>query len=160
MADNVAANPSGGGAVFASDFNGSDGTFGAHWPISKVAFGERDSVYKIVSATDPMPVISRATGGVVTDHSANAPTVGSLGTLLTTIAVNAARRSAYVQNQSANVIFIVIDDGASSTPMIIVLDPGAGANRQGGAHGFSDFLHTGRIRVYGTAGAQIAAGEI
>lgn len=94
------------------------------------------------------------------DYSANAPVIGSLGTLLTTIGVNPSRNAAMVQNQSAAVIYVVLDDGISGTISVIALDPGAAAGRQGGSWDTRPILHKGRIRVYGTAGSQIMAGQI
>lgn len=103
--------------------------------------------------------LQKGAGAIVTDGSANAPVVGSLGTLLTTIAVNANRRGAIVQNQSVTQAYVVLDDGASGTITVFSLDPAIGVGRQGGSWDTTPLLHTGRIRVYGTAGAQIGAAQ-
>ena len=54
MTDNVTANQGSGGPVFATDNKA--GT--EHWPISKVGFGTRDSEYKIVDESNPLPITS------------------------------------------------------------------------------------------------------
>lgn len=96
----------------------------------------------------------------ISDASQNAPAINTLGTLLGTIAPNRARQGALVQNQSANTLYVVLDDGNASTPTIIVLGPASAAGKgDGGYWDTLGLLHTGRIRIYGTAGAQFAAGQ-
>lgn len=100
------------------------------------------------------------------DWSINAPSLASLGTLLQTIPVNPSRRKFFVQNQSATVAYAVFDDGVSSTPTIVALGAASTAGSQGGytddaqVVGPSGVIHRGRIRIYGTAGAQIGAAEL
>lgn len=97
------------------------------------------------------------------DASASGQTAASLiaagASLLATIAANPNRIGYVVQQQSANVIWVVLDDGLAGTATTIVLDPAAGANRQGGAIDMSSGPHAGRIRVYGTSGSQVAVAE-
>lgn len=97
------------------------------------------------------------------DASAGGQTPATLldagAVLLATVAANAHRIGFLVQQQSANAVWVVLDDGASSTPTTLVLDPAAGANRQGGSIDMSSCPHSGRIRVYGTSGSQVAVAE-
>jgi hypothetical protein len=150
----VTANPSSGGVTFVTEDTGA----GVQLPVSKVSFGPHGTNTPVDDATGKrLPV--KVGGGIAIDASANAPAVNTLGTLLVTMAVNAARLGAFVQNQSINEIYVVLDDGVSGTPTIITLDPASAAGKQGGSWDTRGFLHTGRIRVYGTAGAQIGAGQ-
>lgn len=97
------------------------------------------------------------------DASANGQTPTSLlaagAVLLATIAPASRRIGFLVQQQSANVIWVVLDDGGAGASTTIVLDPAAGANRQGGSLDMSSCPHSGRIRVYGTSGSQVAVAE-
>lgn len=79
--------------------------------------------------------------------------------LLATLAPRPRRIGYLVQQQSANIVWVVLDDGASNTATTIVLDPAAGANRQGGSLDMTSCPHQGRIRVYGTSGSQVAVAE-
>lgn len=95
-------------------------------------------------------------GSTGTDFSSTPPAL--LGSLLKTIPANGFRIHVGVQNQSADEIQVVRDDGVSSTPTILLLDPGAGAGLQGGAWESSTFK--GRLRIYSdNAGSQVAAYE-
>lgn len=93
MTDNVTANPASGGATFATDFNSSET---AHWPIQKVAFGTRDSVYTVVDATHQLPV---KTTLIVTETDAS-QTVGV--TAVTAITAGTATKWVDIMNVSAN----------------------------------------------------------
>lgn len=97
------------------------------------------------------------------DASANGQTAASLlaagAVLLATVAANAHRIGFLVQQQSANAVWVVLDDGGSGTATTIVLDPAAGAGRQGGSLDMTSCPHSGRIRVYGTTGAQVSVAE-
>lgn len=95
----------------------------------------------------------------VDDFSANAPLIGTLGTLLATAGVNPNRKGAQVQNQSINQAYVVTDDGNGGSLTVWSLNAASGAGMQGGSWSTQGLMHTGRIRVYGTAGAQIAAGQ-
>lgn len=94
---------------------------------------------------------------IANDFSVNAPAVPIGGlTLLLTIPVTERRALVEVQNQSAATIQVVRDDGAGTTGTVSsILLSGAGAGSQGG--GWSSATFKGRVRVYGAAGAQIAA---
>lgn len=93
------------------------------------------------------------------DASANAPAIPGALNLLATLPVNPQRIGYIVQQQSVNVLTVAFDDGASSTPTVLILDPAAAANRQGGAFTFTGMPHYGRIRVFGLAGSQVGAAE-
>jgi hypothetical protein len=91
-------------------------------------------------------------GSTGTDFSANAAAVS--GTPLVTIPQTASRAYVEVQNQSANQLQLVRDDGNGNNQTSILLS-GVGAGQQGG--GWSSSTFKGRVRVYGPAGSQIAA---
>ena len=95
-------------------------------------------------------------GGSGTDYSANsgAP-AATAGNLLLTIPATANRAFVEVQNQSSGTISLIRDDGAGNNQTLILLAPGAGAGSQGG--GWSSGTFKGRVRIYGPAGAQVAA---
>lgn len=94
-------------------------------------------------------------GGNPVDYSVSAPL---LGTLITTIPANTNRKMCAVQNQSANQIQVVLDDGAGNNEAVILLAAG-GANVQGSW--FDSEQHKGRVRVYGSgATEQVCAYEI
>ena len=76
------------------------------------------------------------------------------GTPLVTIPATAGRAYVEVQNQSANQLQLVRDDGNGNNVTSILL-AGTGAGQQGG--GWSSSTFKGRVRVYGPAGSQIAA---
>lgn len=83
-------------------------------------------------------------GSTGMDYSANKPALAA--NLLSTAAVNSTRSSIEVQNQSANTLQVVLDDGAGANQAIILLAPGAGANSQGADWTSSTFR--GRLRVF------------
>jgi len=97
------------------------------------------------------------------DASAAGQTVTSLlaagAVLLATMAVNTRRIGFLVQQQSASTVWVVMDDGGSGTQTTLVLDPAGAAGRQGGSVDMSSCPHSGRIRVYGTSGSQVAVAE-
>jgi hypothetical protein len=110
-----------------------------------------------VSSANPMPTALPATTGA--DWSNSAP---SLLATLKTIPANAARIGFSVQNQSAATLQIVLDhDGTGSNYTVWLVDPGAGANRQGGDWSFAQagIRHSGQIRICGATGSQLAAWE-
>lgn len=98
-----------------------------------------------------------------TDYSSAGQTPTTLlaagAVLLATVPANGLRIGFLVQQQSAGVIWVVLDDGEDGTPSTIVLDPAAGANRQGGSVDLSSCPHSGQIRVYGATGSQVAVVE-
>ena len=95
-------------------------------------------------------------GGSGTDFSANSgAAAATAGNLLLTVPATAARAFVEVQNQSAATLSLVRDDGAGNNQTLILLAPGSGAGSQGA--GWSSATFKGRVRVYGTAGAQVAA---
>ena len=93
-------------------------------------------------------------GGNGTDYSANAATVPG-GSALVTIPVTSGRNYVEVQNQSAVTLQLVRDDGAGGNVTSIFLASGGGAGSQGA--GWSSSTFKGRVRVFGTAGSQVAA---
>lgn len=151
--DNVTANlqtiP--GGPVFRSL---SDGT--NEWPACVPAYvaGGSAGAWDLVPVgpSSPLPVATQLAAGTPTDHSSAPP--AQLTTLVTILA-NANRRGLYVQNQSAGTIQVVLGT------TIILIDPGAGANRQGGDWSFAQagILYTGQILICGAAGSQVGAME-
>jgi hypothetical protein len=64
------------GPVFATDLNTTES---AHWPISKVGFGTRDSQYNIVDSTHPLPTAEANTNEAL---SIAANSLTALGVLL------------------------------------------------------------------------------
>jgi len=86
-----------------------------------------------------------STGGLCLDHSANKPAL--LGSLLATANVNAQRGSLYAQNQSANPMQLVFDDGAGNNQSVILLAAGTGANAQGADYG-PDYAFKYRARMF------------
>ena len=90
------------------------------------------------------------------DHSANAPSLGGLN-LLSTINANRQRNVVGVQNQSTATLTLARDDGAGANLTVLILSPAASAGAQGAD--WSSQTFKGRLRVYGTAGSQIAAWE-
>jgi hypothetical protein len=96
-------------------------------------------------------------GGVNADVSSTPATIPEATfVLLATIPI-AARSTVEVQNQSAALIQVVLDDGAATagTQSSILLNPGTGANT-GGTDWVSNTFK-GRVRVYGATGAQVMA---
>lgn len=98
------------------------------------------------------PVLVAPPGSTGLDFSANAPAI--TGTPLVTIPATAGRAYVEVQNQSANQLQLVRDDGQGNNVTSILL-AGTGAGQQGG--GWSSSTFKGRVRVYGTAGSQVSA---
>jgi hypothetical protein len=110
------------------------------------------------SIANAVPVLNW--GVVGTDASANAPAIPIPGyVLLSTIVSTIARATFAVQNQSAYVLQIVIDDGFGNSPTSWLVDPSPyGAGRQGGWLGLSN--EKGRIQIYGPVGAQFGARSV
>jgi hypothetical protein len=104
----------------------------------------------------PAPIIS---GG---DYSANAGSTGGL-TLLATIPPvqpNGLPRQGYViQNQSINNVTVSFDPACATcgASTLFILAPAAAAGGQGGSIDFGGSPHSGQIRIYGSAGAQVGA---
>lgn len=97
-------------------------------------------------------------GGTPVDTSSAPATVPEGGfSLLATVAINGNRASVEVQNQSAAMIQLVLDDGAATAGTIssVLLSPNTGANTAGSIWNSNTFK--GRVRVYGAAGAQVMA---
>jgi hypothetical protein len=88
-------------------------------------------------------------GSTGQDFSANAP--ANSANLLATVPVNALRNSIEVQNQSAEQIQVVLDDGAGNNVSRLLLAPGTGANTQGGD--WQSFTFKGRVRIFGATAA-------
>lgn len=101
-------------------------------------------------------VVAQQHGSTGTSFSINLPALNTLGTLLLTIPANPNRAFAFVENQSAGDLTLVGDVGDGTQVWYRKLT-GVGANLQGADWGRSDFF--GRVRVYGTAGVQVSAGE-
>lgn len=79
MTDNVTANPSAGGSVFATDFHASET---AHWPITKMAWGTRDTNYTIVDLANAIPV-QPGTGAIWNIQGGNSTAVKVDGSAVT-----------------------------------------------------------------------------
>jgi hypothetical protein len=95
-------------------------------------------------------------GSTGVDFSTNAATIPISGlVLLRTIPVFANRAYVEIQNQSANAIQIVRDDGANNNQTSLLLASGGAPNTQGG--GWTSATFKGRILIYGVAGSQISA---
>lgn len=100
MVDNVVANAGSGGATFATDFNASDGASGAHWPISKIAWGQRDTAYNIVDTASgaPLPIQLRSSAG-------------------TELATSSAPLQVSLANTAANSTAVKVDGSAVTQPV-------------------------------------------
>lgn len=96
-------------------------------------------------------------GGVNADVSSAQPTIPPAATVVLATIPPTLRASVEVQNQSAAMVYVVLDDGAATagTISVYLLGPGTGANTQGGAWASNTFK--GRVRVYGVTGAQVMA---
>lgn len=97
-------------------------------------------------------------GGVNADVSSAPATVPEATfVLLATIPINGNRVVVEIQNQSAAMIQLVLDDGAGTAGTVssILLSPNSGANTAGSIWASSTFK--GRVRVYGATGAQVMA---
>lgn len=96
------------------------------------------------------------TAGVPADASVNQQTLSGLN-LLATVAANTGRVGGYsIMNESAVTITVAFDDGAGGNVTQYVLGPAAAANQQGGYIDSAAGAFRGRIRVYGTAGSNVA----
>lgn len=96
-----------------------------------------------------MPRGDRA-AGVGKDFSANAISLSGLH-LLSTIAPNLARAGYMIQNNDvADYVYPVFDDGASGTQTVYALAPAPVAGGQGGEMDWMAMPHSGRILIYGT----------
>lgn len=105
--------------------------------------------------SNPLTVRVVPRGSTGADFSVNAAAVPVPGyVLLQTIPATPTRAFVEVQNQSANTIQVVRDDGAGNNVTTVLL-AGTGAGQQGG--GWSSSTFEGRVRVYGPTGSQIAA---
>lgn len=89
----------------------------------------------------------KPTGSTGQDFSANKPAFFT--TLLGTLPVNASRALGECQNQSANTLQVVLDDGLGNNISIGLLAPG-GAGKQGGSWWSNTFK--GRVRVFSNSG--------
>lgn len=111
-----------------------------------------------VSTTNPLPVsMALAYAGYGNDASSSPPTI--LTTLKSGTVVNPGQL--YVQNQSNAVIQIILNPAAVSpaAPTIILLNPGASPNGQGGEWqaAISMPWFTGSFIIAGPAGSQVGA---
>lgn len=114
--------------------------------------------YPVMSEAAPPAQPVYQWGGVNADVSSAQPTIPPVSTVvLATIPLNGNRASVEVQNQSAAMVYAVLDDGAATagTISVILLLPGTGANTPGQVWNSNTFR--GRVRVYGTTGAQVMA---
>jgi hypothetical protein len=147
MADNVTANPASGGAIFATDNRASPSE---NWPISKIGFGTRDSVYKIVDTNVPLPT-QEATSVTEVDASA---TLGN--TAATAIAAGAATVWVNIQNVSTNGNLLGYTfDG--STPVISGGTPGAGTFvlLPWGSVQYSGRIPSAALKIIGSAASTV-----
>lgn len=97
-------------------------------------------------------------GGVNADVSSAPATIPEATfVLLATLPLNGNRAQVEVQNQSAALIQVVLDDGAATAGTLssILLNPGTGANTAGQT--WTSTAFRGRVRVYGATGAQVMA---
>lgn len=115
--------------------------------------------------TFPVPAIVWTGGGQVPAYIGTVSMAGSTGTdfssakpvlaaqLLATSPVNANRKNIEAQNQSADQLQCVLDDGAGSNVSVVLLQSSGGANMPGGSWTSQTFK--GRVRLFGpNAGAQ------
>lgn len=110
-----------------------------------------------MTTVNPRSFMGRTGPAVSLNADASSVPPGLLAALLCTLAVNPQRVGFIVQNQSVAPVQVVFDDGNSSTPTILLLNAYAAAGAAGGSIDMSTFPHYGRIRVYGAAGASVAA---
>jgi hypothetical protein len=135
-----------------------DATDSPYGEVLGVAVQAYDSAgtLRAVGADNPLPVSGTfayaSVSGSGTDASNAAP---SLLTLLATFTVTNAGQYR-VQNQSASTIQVVYDNGTSG-PSVQVLASGGAAGSQGADTSPELAWFTGRVRVYGAAGAQFFA---
>jgi hypothetical protein len=96
--------------------------------------------------------------GTGADFSANPATIPMTGfVLLQTIPATPGRQNVEIQNQSGGLIQVVRDDGSGNNQTSFMLGSGGGIGLQGGD--WSSGTFKGRIRLYGAAGSQVAAGQ-
>lgn len=101
------------------------------------------------------PCTAGAVVGNPADDSANQPSLTGLN-LLSTVAASPARvGGCEIQNQSTNLVTLAFDQDVNSQLTVLELAPASTSPGQGGGYTCS-FAHQGRIRVYGTAGSQVA----
>lgn len=106
-------------------------------------------------------LVARPAGSIGTDHSANAASVpGSF--LLATIAVNASRNGLRVQNQSTQLIQLVMDDGSGGQVSNEFLPPGSVLNGQPVGSVWSSSAFKGRLRIFcgASSSAMVMAREL
>ena len=94
--------------------------------------------------------------GIPADASANPPTIPGALNLLATVAPGNRSGFYSIQNQSVNQLTVVLDDGNGNAQTVFILGVAAGAGQPGGSMDNGMSAHVGRIRVYGTAGSQVA----
>lgn len=92
----------------------------------------------------------------IIDYSVNQPSFPPGGlALLQTVNAGSTRRSITIQNQSANLVQIWRDQTCTGSGLSLVVISAAGsAGNVGGTWTANDF--TGCVRIYGTAGSQLA----
>jgi hypothetical protein len=95
------------------------------------------------------------------DYSANAGSTGGLTLLATIPAAPAAgaRQGYLIQNQSISNVTVSFDPctGCGGASTLVILAPAAAAGSQGASIDFGGSPHSGQIRIYGQAGAQVGA---
>jgi hypothetical protein len=108
------------------------------------------------------------------DYSVNEPTIPAIGAafaasgpyasfvLLGTVPADQGRQRLYIQNDSAAVVALVLDDGTTASGSV----PAAGkasvvslaaASAAGGQGGVFSNEFKGRVQIYGASGAQVTA---
>jgi hypothetical protein len=127
----------------------------------------RTGLFLLILGAMTFPVMAEAAppaqpvydyGGVNADVSSAPATIPEATfVLLATVPINGNRVAVEVQNQSAAIIQVVLDDGAATAGTLssILLNPGTGANTAGLTWLSTTFK--GRVRVYGATGAQVMA---
>lgn len=111
--------------------------------------------------TFPIPAIMWSVSGTIgsngKDFSANKPALAA--NLLSTAPINSKRKSISVQNQSANTVQIVLDDGTTAQQSIGLLAPNTGGAGLAGDN-WASKTFKGRLRVFsGAAGDQVFVHE-
>lgn len=91
----------------------------------------------------PAQIWTSTMGGLGIDGSGSAPAVAA--NILATLAVNGKRAYVEAQNQSATLMQVVLDDGATGTPSIFLLSAATGDGIPGGS--WSDTTFKGRVRI-------------
>ncbi len=77
--------------------------------------------------------------------------------LLATIPANQARNGYFVQNQDTPKVYVVFDRASGDTESVLVLNGAVATGDAGGYCDMQSLPHSGRIRVMGTDGSQVAA---